>query len=719
MTKLYSLILLLLGLGLASTCVAQNSNLTCNATSVPPIVRAEGITERIGDIVVNCSGGAPGAKITGNFGVFLPVNVTNRIAGTTISGVNFTVDSGSGPQAVTTPGTLAGPGNIVYNGLTFTLSSTGTATLRIAGIRVAASQLMLLPNTAIQASLTFNSGTLISLTSSTLIVGQIARGLYTGSSTALICAPTGSTLPSTVGFASFINSGVIFSSTRMTEGFADAFGSRNAPANLNADTGTRFIIRYAGLPAGATIYVPNVVAGSDAIQPTGGGDFGVPPSGGVYAPGGNGSLLLALVQGAGSTGAGGSPVYAPGAPGSGPVTFDTLSQVPLSSGSGYAVYEVVDSDNSTLETAQFPTFLGLAPQSVSTPVTTSSTVTFAPVSTVQTATATDPIPRFIAVAPQNDCSIIGDCSANYFPRLFVDTTAISLTAQAGSPYQVAYRIVNNQGGGIMQWSATVNYQNGSGWLSVSPDAGLNNATIRVDTTPGNLAPGTYRANIVVDTGSVSGQKTIPVTLTITAAPPPPAPVPSVSKVVNAASFADGPVAPGSLATIQGSKFAGKTLAVTFDGIAAKILFANDNQINLLVPAELGGKSSSQVMVTVDGNASPAQTVKLVSMAPAIFSAGVLNQEYSVNSANNPAAPGSIIQIFATGLSGPGPITARINDRNIDAPYYAGVAPGLIGVQQVDLVLPADLSASTASVSVCGSIPGVDVCSPAANVAIGQ
>ncbi len=70
--------------------------LTCNSTSVPPIVHGEGIAERVGDIVLNCSGGMPAAQITGNLSIFLSVNITNRVAGTAVTDVAFTIDNGSG-----------------------------------------------------------------------------------------------------------------------------------------------------------------------------------------------------------------------------------------------------------------------------------------------------------------------------------------------------------------------------------------------------------------------------------------------------------------------------------------------------------------------------------------------------------------------------------------------------------------------------------------------
>ncbi len=106
--------------------------------------------------------------------------------------------------------------------------------------------------------------------------------------------------------------------------------------------------------------------------------------------------------------------------------------------------------------------------------------------------------------------------------------------------------------------------------------------------------------------------------------------------------------------------------MTFNGLPAQLLFINDTQINLIVPAGLGTKTSAQLIVTVDGTASAPLTVSLTPFAPGIFANGVLNQDYSLNSAKQPAALGSVIQVFATGLSGTGVITAKIGTEAIDA-----------------------------------------------------
>jgi uncharacterized protein (TIGR03437 family) len=380
----------------------------------------------------------------------------------------------------------------------------------------------------------------------------------------------------------------------------------------------------------------------------------------------------------------------------------------------------VDANPSVQESAQFPTFLGLLPSPNGGAITTASTISFAPLSTVMIASSGDPIPRFVIATVPADCSIVGDCGAKYLPNLFVVESSLQYTASAGSNYQVDYIQVQNSAGGVLRWTTTLKYLSGSGWLRLSPTDGANNSTIRVDALPGNLPPGTYNANLTIDGGPLAGSKDVPIRLVITAAPPPPVPTPTIAGIANAATFAPGPLAPGSIATIMGSKFSGTGLTVTFDGLAAQILFSNDTQINLLVPAALQTKTSAQLVVMANGVPSVPQSVSLTQFAPGIFKNGVLNQDNNVNGPNQPAQPGSVIQIFLTGLPSTGVITARIGNQLINQPYYAGPAPGLSGVQQVDLILPDDLTGSTAAVSVCSGLT-VDLvfCSPAVQVNVAQ
>jgi uncharacterized protein (TIGR03437 family) len=700
--------------------VAYAANLNCVPATAPPIVHGEGITERTSDIFFNCSGGTPSDTLNVNVFIFLNVSITNRLTSASsnaLTGISFTADNGSGPQSIG-PAALNGPGSLVFNGATFTLSSSGSVTLQLSGVRGAANELDFDSTKSMQVLIGVNSNTAFSLPSNQLTVGYPAHGLYVAYSGDLVCTQAGSPTPQNIAsFASFLSAHSTFTSTRVTEGFPDSFGPKSAVQNLNADTGTRIVVQYSGFPPGASLFVPTVVAGSDATQPTAGGDLGASASGGKYTPSANSSLLLSFVPNTDANGAGGTPAYLPGLPVSGTVTFDSMSEITLTNGSGVAVYEVVDANSFIQESAQFPTFLVIAPSGSGTSIATSESVSLGPISTVQTATAIDPIPRFQQIAPPADCSIVGDCGAKYFPVLSVAETSLTYAAQTGGVTQTDYVQVQNSAGGLLQWTASVTYANGSGWLVISPTSGQNDGTIRADAVPGTLAPGTYQATLTVNAGPLAGTKIVAISFVITAATIQP---PSIQSAVNAATFATGPLAPGSIATLMGSQFAGKNVSVTFNGIPGQVLFSNATQINLVVPASLGDATSAQVVVTVDGVASAPFTVSLAPFAPGIFANGVLNQDYSVNSSKQPAAPGSVIQIFATGLSGTGVITAKIGSEIVTQPYYAGPAPGFVGLQQIDLILPTDLTGNTVNVSVCGGPTAAQViCSPPFSVAISQ
>jgi uncharacterized protein (TIGR03437 family) len=659
---------------------------TCIVSAVPPLVHSEGLAERIGDIVLQCTG-APSALVNANLTVYLPVSITNRIDVNSFStDATLTIDTGSGPVPSGVSGFVANQ-SISFNGFGFTFPATGTAVVRITDLRADVNQLGAQQQIPIQASL---SSTL-ALTNNPVTVAVARQGLLSSTSSSGVRC-TGSPLPSTLSLTNLFSTGTVKETTRITAGYAGAF----EPKDPTSDTGTRVLLNYANFPTGATILVPDAIAGSTASQPTAGGDLGMAAAVGEYTPGSH-SLLLVRVLNADDTGTGGILTALPAPNTAGVLVLDSVNPVSLTNGAGYAVYEVVDSSGSAAETAQIPSFFGILPNTP--PTVANLSVSLAPVSSLATASTSAPIPRFASVQPASDCTLLGDCNASYFPVLQVNAQPMQVSAVSGGKRVAAGAIgIKNLSGGTLVWQATITYTTGTGWLVLSATSGIGSASIGVFADPAALAPGVYQAAVLVDAGTMAGSKGIPVTLTVT----PASSTVVITSITNAADFHAGPVVPGSLAAIFGTGLAGQNVSVTFDGNAANLLYTGAKQINLRIPTGLAGHLTAQMVVTVDGTSSAPFVVQLAAVAPAIFSPGVLNQDNTLNSPANPVPAGTVLQIFGTGMpdSG-GTIFVNIQNSNNLVPLYAGAAPGLPGVQQVNVGVPSNLQSGAASLTICG------------------
>ena len=694
MTRLFALIL--------AVCAAHAQTAgTCQVSSLVPPVRAEGLTEPLGPILMFCSGFGSGTRIMGNFAVYLPVNATNTVdANNLTTQAVLSIDYGSGMTPSGTPA-FVNSRMVTFNGVQLTAPANGQFNVQISGVRAAVNQ----PGTS-SNFIAVDLGTPLLLNNTHVNVGSAVSGLYVSLAEGGIVG-TSTTLPPAPSMTSLFTAGTAFASTRVTEGFTAAFGARAS----GETSGTRFLVTYTGFPANARMFLPDRVAGSDAASPTAAGDLGGTQSVGQYLPG-SGTLLLSRVLNADASGAGGTPFPAP--TGSSVVTLDSVSEVSLTNGAGSAVYEVMDANPNLVEYAQFPTFVSLSSGSAT--AVANESISLAPVSTVTTATSTDPVPRFAASTPASDCHIVGDCQASYFPALSVPTGPIQLTAISGGSMtsQPGYIPVNNTGGGTMVWKVSVNYVNGSGWIQLEqPSILINDGTVRVFVLAKSLAPGTYQANVVIDAAQ-AGSRTVPITLTVQAPPPPPPPpppvVPTISQIVNAATFAPAPLVAGSVATLQGTHLSGADVVVTVGGQAATLLFVGDTQINFVVPAGLVSQSSANVVVSVNGVASAPVAAVLAPAYPVIFAHGIRNQDWSENSASSPAPGGSVLQMFGTGFPAGATVTAQIGSQANLVPLYAGPAPTVPGVQQVNLEVPTGLTPGMTQLILCATVGGQPYCS---------
>ena len=211
-----------------------------------------------------------------------------------------------------------------------------------------------------------------------------------------------------------------------------------------------------------------------------------------------------------------------------------------------------------------------------------------------------------------------------------------------------------------------------------------------------------------------------------------------SGVVNAASYQDGSVAPGELVTIFGANYGPATLTplqlgsnnivssnlagtqVFFDGKAAPLIYSLAGQVSAVVPYEVAGESATVVQYQYSGVNSNTATVPVSTAMPGIFAAdangkgpgAILNQDFSLNTATNPASIGSVIMVFATGggtVSGgatDGALAPAAGKQSLNMAatiggqpavvQYAGPAPGEVnGVMQVNIAIPATVAAASA------------------------
>lgn len=165
-------------------------------------------------------------------------------------------------------------------------------------------------------------------------------------------------------------------------------------------------------------------------------------------------------------------------------------------------------------------------------------------------------------------------------------------------------------------------------------------------------------------------------------------------VVNAASLAPGPVAPGEIVTIFGSGFTPGQTQLLFDDIPATMFYAGTNQLNAMAPDNLTPDSLTQISVNVSGTQAAGAVAQVVSSRPGIFAvaggtgqAAAINEDGSINSSSDPAARGSIIVLYGTGQGrNPDSINLRIGGYPAEL-LYAGPAPGFAGLMQINARVP--------------------------------
>ena len=278
-----------LAFGAASTANAQQvAAFSCVGNAgVPPIVRAEGLTELVGDLVLNCTGGTPTAAGSpvpqANVQIFLNTNVTSRLVsdpwseallmideptaaaqrycsvnggcaitgvGATagsdgiLDGVDYDQTSGSGGTVPNVyQGRSAGANSIVWLGVPIDPPGTNaTRVIRITNIRANANQLgvssTLIP-TQIVMFISVTGTTSVPINNPQQTVAFIQPGLSFSTRQAVnsylqcVSFNAAAATDSSKALTSGQGMGTI---VRFSEGFASAFKRRNAAAYVDGDT---------------------------------------------------------------------------------------------------------------------------------------------------------------------------------------------------------------------------------------------------------------------------------------------------------------------------------------------------------------------------------------------------------------------------------------------------------------------------------------------------
>jgi uncharacterized protein (TIGR03437 family) len=232
---------------------------------------------------------------------------------------------------------------------------------------------------------------------------------------------------------------------------------------------------------------------------------------------------------------------------------------------------------------------------------------------------------------------------------------------------------------------------------------------------------------------------------------------TVTSVQNGASFTSR-ITPGGFVTIKGTNFTSAALSATVvpvqkslggvsvsvDGNLCLIYFVNPTQINLLLPwnTPIG---PYPLVVNANGQTVGPININIVAEAPGIFQYGAnravaqnVNDNFSLNGPAAPAAVGSTVVVYVTGIGlvsntpadgafSPGSPTLSqavyLNSATLGgvnaAVSFLGLTPGSVGLAQANVTIPslpsgdypmiltvAGLQSTSALISVKGSGSGL-------------
>lgn len=322
------------------------------------------------------------------------------------------------------------------------------------------------------------------------------------------------------------------------------------------------------------------------------------------------------------------------------------------------------------------------------------------------------------------------------PNIASNRTAIPFTYSTGGQLPAAQQVQITSDGDAVPLTITTATATGGPWLFVSSTSTTTPATLNLTVNPSGLAAGTYNGTVTVaSSGAANSPLTLNVTLTVSTVT-----LPVITGVANSANLQFTSLSPGLLVVLYGTgigptQLAGPTVTaqgffdttvantrVLFDDIAAPIYYVSATQSAVLVPYQVAGRATVQVVVEVNGVRSAPVAVRVVDAAPGIYTANssgtgqaaAVNLDGSYNAPQTPIARGGMVILYATGeglVTPPGVNGQIANASNLKKPIqqvrvriggieslveYAGSAPSIVaGVMQLNVRVPETVNPGSA------------------------
>lgn len=311
------------------------------------------------------------------------------------------------------------------------------------------------------------------------------------------------------------------------------------------------------------------------------------------------------------------------------------------------------------------------------------------------------------------------------PTLIADPAVLLFVARDNVSSVPVQSVNIDSARGITAFNVTEKTTTGGDWLHGSPTSATSPSRIAVWVNPSGLGPGTYTGSLTLEP-TVDSFPAITISVSMSVSQP------AVDAIVNSASYKAGPVAPGEFVTIFGANLGPGRAAtmvlgasgmintllagtrVFFNGIQAPIIYTSASQVSAIAPLQLVDNEIVSIQIEYNNVKSNVATLPIVNANPAIFTlndqeqGAILNQDGTVNTAENPAAQGSFVSIYCTGGGMMHPpysdgqvignaqsltilaVSATIQSRTFPT-LYAGTSPGMPGgILQVNMIVPAEI-----------------------------